>query len=127
MATVFKRHPVSLSFWFGSFDNSIYIDITKDKWQAIGVKANNLLKFTEGGMKVKVVGIYGSPRKGSNSDLLLDSALRGDYEKGIGVGRIYARDLEISSCMECGACEKSGTCVVGDDIRMSIISWIEQM
>jgi multimeric flavodoxin WrbA len=68
-------------------------------------------------MKVKVVGIYGSPRKEGNSDLLLDSALRGAHEKGIEVERIYVRDLEISGCIECGACEKSGTCAIEDDMQ----------
>jgi len=31
---------------------------------------------------VRVMGIYGSPRKKGNSDLLLDSALRGGQEQG---------------------------------------------
>jgi len=66
---------------------------------------------------VKVAGIYGSPRKEGNSDLLLDSALRGAHEKGIEVERIYVRDLEISGCIECGACEKSGTCAIEDDMQ----------
>jgi len=68
-------------------------------------------------MKVKVVGIYGSPRKECNSDLLLDSALRGAQEKAIEVERIYVRDLEISGCIECGVCEKSGTCAIEDDMQ----------
>ena len=66
---------------------------------------------------MKVVGIYGSPRKEGNSDLLLDSALRGAHTKGIEVERIYARDLEISGCIKCGACEKSGTCAIEDDMQ----------
>jgi len=66
---------------------------------------------------VKVIGIYGSPRKRGNSDLLLDSALRGVHEKGIEVERIYVRDLEISGCIECGACEKTGTCAIDDDMQ----------
>lgn len=32
---------------------------------------------------VKVIGIYGSPRKKGNSDLPLDSALRGAQEQGV--------------------------------------------
>lgn len=66
---------------------------------------------------MKVVGIYGSPRKECNSDLLLDSALRGAHEKAIEVERIYVRDLEISGCIECGVCEKSGTCAIEDDMQ----------
>ncbi|GAF97628.1 unnamed protein product [marine sediment metagenome] len=66
---------------------------------------------------MKVIGIYGSPRKGGNSDLVLDSALSGAHEKGVEVERIYVRDLEISGCIECGACEKTGTCAVEDDMQ----------
>jgi multimeric flavodoxin WrbA len=52
-----------------------------------------LLKFTKEGMKVKVIGIYASSRKGLKSDMLLDSGIGGAYEKGIEVKRIYVRDL----------------------------------
>jgi multimeric flavodoxin WrbA len=66
---------------------------------------------------VKVLGIYGSPRKMGNSDLLLDSALRGAQEQGADVKKIYARDLKISGCRGCDGCEKSGKCVVQDDMQ----------
>jgi multimeric flavodoxin WrbA len=66
---------------------------------------------------VRVLGIYGSPRKGGNSDLILDSVLGGSQERGAEVKRIYVRDLHISGCVECGGCEKSGHCVVKDDMQ----------
>ena len=68
-------------------------------------------------MTVKVVGVYGSPRKGGNSDLLLDSALRGAQATEAEVGKVYVRNLNISGCLECGGCEKTGTCVVEDDMQ----------
>ena len=53
---------------------------------------------------LKVVGIYGSPRKGGNTDLLLDSALKGCQKHGGDITRIYVRDLNIeigrASCRE---------------------------
>jgi multimeric flavodoxin WrbA len=45
---------------------------------------------------MKVVGIYGSPRKGGNSDQLLDKALEGARSAGAEVQRIYVRDLKMS-------------------------------
>jgi multimeric flavodoxin WrbA len=66
---------------------------------------------------VRVLGIYGSPRKGGNSDLILDSALGGAQERGTEVKRIYVRDLHMSGCVECGGCEKTGQCVVKDDMQ----------
>jgi multimeric flavodoxin WrbA len=66
---------------------------------------------------VRVVGVYGSPRKGGNSDLLLDSALRGAQATEAEVGKVYVRNLNISGCLECGGCEETGTCVVKDDMQ----------
>jgi multimeric flavodoxin WrbA len=68
-------------------------------------------------MAVHVVGVYGSPRKGGNRDLILDSALRGAQEQGARITRIYVRDLEISGCRECNGCKKTGRCVVQDDMQ----------
>jgi multimeric flavodoxin WrbA len=66
---------------------------------------------------MKVLGIYGSPRKGGNSDQLLDKALEGAQSTGAEVLRVYARDLNMCGCIECGGCEKTGECVVKDDMQ----------
>jgi multimeric flavodoxin WrbA len=68
-------------------------------------------------MGLLVLGVYGSPRKGGNSDLILDSAIEGAQEQGAKVKRIYVRDLHISGCVECGGCEKTGQCVIKDDMQ----------
>ena len=65
----------------------------------------------------KVLGIYGSPRKGGNTDQLLDKALEGAREAGAHISRIYVRDLTMGGCMECGGCDKTGTCVLKDDMQ----------
>jgi multimeric flavodoxin WrbA len=65
---------------------------------------------------MKVLGIYGSARKGGNSEQLLDKALEGAQESGAEISRIYARDLKISGCLACGGCEKTGQCVIKDDM-----------
>lgn len=63
---------------------------------------------------MKVLGIYGSPRKGGNSDLLLDRILEGARAHGGKVTSLYVRDLDISGCIGCGGCDKTGECVIQD-------------
>ena len=67
-------------------------------------------------MSVKVLGIYGSPRKGGNTDLLLDRILEGAQAAGAEVESIYARKLKMSGCIECGSCDDTGECAVHDDM-----------
>jgi len=66
---------------------------------------------------MKVLGIYGSPRKGGNSDQVLDLVLDGAATAGAEVERVYVRRLNISGCRECGACNDTGECAVQDDMQ----------
>lgn len=66
---------------------------------------------------MKVLGIYGSPRKGGNSDQLLDKALEGAQSAGAEISRVYSRELKMNGCIECGGCDKTGICVVNDDMQ----------
>ena len=68
-------------------------------------------------MNIKIVGIYGSPRRGGNTDTLLDKTLEGARSVGAEVTPIYARKLKMSGCLECGGCDKTGKCVVKDDMQ----------
>jgi multimeric flavodoxin WrbA len=63
-----------------------------------------------------VLGIHGSPRKKGNTDILLDHALEGAREAGARVERVYCRELNISGCLACGGCDKTGECVIDDDM-----------
>jgi multimeric flavodoxin WrbA len=63
---------------------------------------------------MKVLGIYGSPRQGGNSDLLLDKVLEGAESAGAEIQRVYVRVLKISGCQECGGCDKTGECIISD-------------
>jgi multimeric flavodoxin WrbA len=65
---------------------------------------------------VKVLGILGSPRRGGNSEILLEEALRGARSKGAVTEKIYLGDLRFAGCIECGGCEKTGVCVLKDDM-----------
>jgi multimeric flavodoxin WrbA len=66
---------------------------------------------------MKVLGIYGSARKNGNSDQLLDKALEGAEAAGAVAARVYARDLKISGCRACGGCDRTGKCVIKDDMN----------
>ena len=66
----------------------------------------------------RITAIYGSPRKDGNSDLLLKSFLKGVHEKGGEAYEIFLRDHTFSPCIECGGCDKSGQCVIEDDMSM---------
>jgi multimeric flavodoxin WrbA len=66
---------------------------------------------------MEVLGIYGSPREAGNSDLLLDRALEGAQGAGAKVKKIYARDLKMAGCSECGGCDETGECVVDDGMQ----------
>lgn len=66
---------------------------------------------------MKVLGIYGSPRKKGNSDLLLDRALEGAKEAGAEIATVRPSKLEMSGCLECGSCDETGECVLEDDME----------
>jgi len=68
-------------------------------------------------MSVKVLGISASPRLKGNSDLLLREALSGAESAGAQVEYIRLSDLNISPCVECNSCYKTGRCRIEDDYQ----------
>lgn len=65
---------------------------------------------------MKVLGILGSPRKGGNTELLLEEALKGAEAEGAEVERLRLTDYNIIPCKECLACFKDGNCIILDDM-----------
>ena len=65
---------------------------------------------------MKVLGIYGSPRKGGNSDLILDEVLKGAQSTKAETSFIDVMKLKIEGCRECNGCTKTGKCVIRDDM-----------
>lgn len=67
-------------------------------------------------MTTRVLCIAGSPRRGGNSDRLLDSLAIGVTEAGGEPIRLIVSELAIEPCRACHACSRTGECVVRDDM-----------
>jgi multimeric flavodoxin WrbA len=67
---------------------------------------------------MKVLGIMGSPRRQSNTEILLDKALEGAKEAGAEVEKVLISKLRISPCLEIYACRKDGNCAIEDDMQL---------
>ena len=65
---------------------------------------------------MKILGLWGSPRRGGNSEILLNAFLEGAAQGGCDVERIAPRELKISPCLEIYHCFKDGTCPIKDDM-----------
>jgi len=80
-----------------------------------------LAHFRRGGWKlaevVKILGLFGSPRRGGNTELLLEEALKGAEKEGAKVERLYLSDFTITPCKECHGCDDTGNCIILDDME----------
>ena len=65
---------------------------------------------------MKFLTIWGSPRRGGNSEVLLEAFSQGAREGGGEVERLALRELKISPCLEIYHCFKDGTCPIKDDM-----------
>ncbi|MFN3466348.1 MAG: flavodoxin family protein [Candidatus Brocadiales bacterium] len=68
-------------------------------------------------MKKKLLAIAGSPRKGGNTDLLLEESMRTASQAGVETLLLRVSELKISPCTACGSCWKTGECVQQDDMQ----------
>jgi len=66
---------------------------------------------------LKVLGIAGSPRRGGNSEILLDRALVGARDAGGDTEKLVLNRLKLRACQHCGGCTSTGVCVVQDDMQ----------
>ena len=64
-----------------------------------------------------ILGIMGSPRRQSNTEILLDAALAGAKEIGAEVEKVVVSELKVSPCREIYACLKDGDCAIKDDMQ----------
>jgi multimeric flavodoxin WrbA len=66
---------------------------------------------------MKVLGLFGSPRKGGNTEILLEEALKGAEMEGAEVERFHLTAFTITPCKECHECDQTGNCVILDDME----------
>lgn len=78
-------------------------------------------------MAAKILGIYGSPRKGGNSDTLLDRTLAAAEAAGAEVKTVRAARLKMTGCIECGGCDETGECVLKDEMQevYPLLDWAD--
>lgn len=68
---------------------------------------------------VDILGIGGSPRKGGNSDILLERILVGVRSAGATTDTIQLRDLSFQSCIGCERCRNDKHCTgLQDDMQL---------
>jgi multimeric flavodoxin WrbA len=67
---------------------------------------------------MKVLALIGSPRKVSNTDLLVTAILDGAKTNGNSTEKIYLYDVEIKPCVDCRACKKDAyQCALKDGMQ----------
>jgi len=64
-----------------------------------------------------LLAIAPSPRRGGNSDLLLDQFCQAAEEAGWKIELLRVNDMIFKPCQACDACAKDGRCIVQDDMQ----------
>ena len=67
---------------------------------------------------LSAIGILGSPRQGSNCDLILDSFLSGLESGQIRCEKIILNDLKYCPCQACPEISSDGHCQIDDDFQI---------
>ncbi|HTY63147.1 MAG TPA: flavodoxin family protein [Acidobacteriota bacterium] len=64
---------------------------------------------------MEILALIGSPRKGGNTDILVDKILTGAGENGHSSEKIYLYDCDISACLDCRKCKRrDNNCAIAD-------------
>ncbi|RJR20809.1 MAG: flavodoxin family protein [Desulfobacteraceae bacterium] len=69
-------------------------------------------------MILLLVGISASPRRGGNSEQLLEAFLNGAAREGWQTEMIPLNSLNFRSCQACDRCATTGKCVINDDMQL---------
>lgn len=67
--------------------------------------------------KSAVLAFTGSPRRGGNTETLVAAVMGGVARAGAVIETIRLPDLSIAPCIGCGGCQKTGRCVIIDDMQ----------
>ena len=67
---------------------------------------------------MKILALVGSPRKGGNTDILVDQILKGAKTKGHTSEKLYLYKYKISPCIDCRKCKKGEhVCPIKDGMQ----------
>jgi multimeric flavodoxin WrbA len=67
---------------------------------------------------MKILALIGSPRKKSNTDILVDEVLKGVESKGHQSEKVYLYPYEIAPCIDCRKCKQDEfVCVLKDGMQ----------
>jgi multimeric flavodoxin WrbA len=74
--------------------------------------------LAEKGVPVQILALVGSPRKGGNTDLLVDELLSAAEANGHSARKVRLAELSIGPCRDCRACKRreDHSCAVDDDM-----------
>jgi putative NADPH-quinone reductase len=64
-----------------------------------------------------ILALAASPRRGGNTDTLLEQTIAGARSQGADVEHIIIPRYKIAPCVECNGCWKEGFCIVQDDFQ----------
>jgi multimeric flavodoxin WrbA len=68
----------------------------------------------------KILGIVGSPRRGANTETLIDQVLKEAMEAGAAAEKLVLSEMNIQPCRACNACQRTGKCVNDDDFASTL-------
>lgn len=72
----------------------------------------------QGGIKMKIIVVCGSPRKDGNTEIMADAFINGAKEQGHEVEKINIEDKKIAPCLGCEYCfSNDGICFQEDDME----------
>jgi multimeric flavodoxin WrbA len=66
---------------------------------------------------MRVVAFHGSPRVEGNTEILLKETLRAISESSCETQLFMLNFMNIKPCQDCGGCEKTGVCIINDDMN----------
>lgn len=74
---------------------------------------------------MKILGIVGSPRKGGNTEVLVEQVLAVAKDLGADVEQVFIADNSIAPCDGCESCLATGKCKIKDDMQEMYSKLIE--
>jgi len=67
---------------------------------------------------MRILALIGSPRKGSNTEILVNEILKGGRRSGYTSKKIYLYDHKILPCVDCRACKRGDfVCPISDGMK----------